>query len=81
MHYLTIKTVSVRRITSNTKFWIKSVTFQGGLLNGKSVHFSPELNNLIGIRGSGKSSILEILRYALNIQLGLQAIDADYKMI
>lgn len=59
--------------------WIKSVTFQGGLLNGKSVHFSPELNNLIGIRGSGKSSILEILRYALNIPLGSQAIDADYK--
>jgi ABC-type lipoprotein export system ATPase subunit len=59
--------------------WIKSVTFQGGLLNGKSVHFSPELNSLIGIRGSGKSSILEILRYALNIPLGSQAIDADYK--
>lgn len=59
--------------------WIKSVTFQGGLLNGKSVHFSPELNNLIGIRGSGKSSILEILRYALNIPLGSQAIDVDYK--
>lgn len=59
--------------------WIKSVTFQGGLLNEKSIHFSPELNNLIGIRGSGKSSILEILRYALNIPLGSQAIDADYK--
>jgi hypothetical protein len=59
--------------------WIKSITFQGGLLSGKSVHFSPELNNPIGIRGSGKSSILEILRYALNIPLSSQAIDADYK--
>jgi hypothetical protein len=59
--------------------WIKSVSFQGGLLSGKTVHFSPELNNLIGIRGSGKSSILEILRYALNIPLGSQAIDSDYK--
>lgn len=59
--------------------WIKSISFQGGLLNGKAVHFSPELNNLIGIRGSGKSSILEILRYALNLPLGAQAIDADYK--
>ena len=59
--------------------WIKSISFQGGLLNGKSVFFSPELNNLIGIRGSGKSSILEILRDALNIQLGSQAIDAGYK--
>lgn len=59
--------------------WIKSISFQGGLLNGKSMYFSPELNNLIGIRGSGKSSVLEILRYALNIPLGAQTIDSDYK--
>ena len=59
--------------------YIKSIAFQGGLLNGEKIFFSPELNNLIGIRGSGKSSILEILRYALNIPLGTQAIDSDYK--
>ncbi len=59
--------------------YIKSIAFQGGLLNDKKVYFSPGLNNLIGIRGSGKSSILEILRYALNIPLGSQAIDSDYK--
>ena len=59
--------------------WIKSVSFQGGMLNGKTISLSPELNSLIGIRGSGKSSILEILRYALNIPLGSQAIDSDYK--
>jgi len=59
--------------------YIKSLSFQGGLLTGKHISFSPELNNLIGIRGSGKSSILEILRYALNIPLGSQAIDKDYK--
>lgn len=59
--------------------YIKSIAFQGGLLNEKKIFFSPELNNLIGIRGSGKSSILEILRYALNIPLGSQAIDSDYK--
>ena len=61
---------------------IKSISFQGSetsLLNGKVVGFSPELNSLIGIRGSGKSSILEILRYALNIPLGSQVIDAEYK--
>jgi len=34
---------------------------------------------LIGIRGSGKSSILEIVRYALNIPFGSQAVDKDYK--
>ena len=59
--------------------WIKSISFQGGMLNGKTISLTPELNSLIGIRGSGKSSILEILRYALNIPLGSQAIDSDYK--
>jgi ABC-type lipoprotein export system ATPase subunit len=59
--------------------YIKSISFQGGLLNGKTVSFSPELNNLIGIRGSGKSSILEILRYTLNIPFGSLSVDKDYK--
>ncbi|GHT32275.1 hypothetical protein AGMMS49574_15470 [Bacteroidia bacterium] len=59
--------------------YIKSISFQGGLLNEKQIYFSPELNNLIGIRGSGKSSILEILRYALNIPFGSQAVDIEYK--
>ncbi|MDR1974010.1 MAG: hypothetical protein LBQ31_04965 [Bacteroidales bacterium] len=59
--------------------YIKSISFQGGLLNGKQISFSPELNNLIGIRGSGKSSILEILRYALNIPFGSQSVDKEYK--
>ena len=58
---------------------IKSIAFQGGLLGGKQIYFSPELNNLIGIRGSGKSSILEILRYVLDIPFGSQAVDKDYK--
>jgi ABC-type lipoprotein export system ATPase subunit len=59
--------------------YIKSIKFEGGLLDQKSVSFSPELNTLIGIRGSGKSSILEILRYILDIPLGPQAIDREYK--
>jgi len=59
--------------------YIKSISFEGGLLDGKTLNFSPELNNIIGIRGSGKSSILEILRYSLNIQLGKQAVDPNYK--
>ncbi len=42
--------------------FIKSISFEGGLLDGKVINFSPELNNFIGIRGSGKSSIIEILR-------------------
>jgi energy-coupling factor transporter ATP-binding protein EcfA2 len=59
--------------------YIKSITFEGGLLKEEKISFSPELNNLIGIRGSGKSSVLEILRYTLNIPLGAQVVDKDYK--
>ena len=59
--------------------YIKSIAFEGGLLEGTRIDFSPELNNLIGIRGSGKSSLLEVLRYVLGISLPINAADPDYK--
>ncbi|MDR1559061.1 MAG: hypothetical protein LBS84_05045, partial [Clostridiales bacterium] len=58
---------------------IRSVDFTGGILDGKSISFSPELNTLIGIRGSGKSSILEVLRYALDIRIDENDTDREYK--
>ncbi len=59
--------------------FIKSILFEGGLLNGKVLDLSPDLNCIIGIRGSGKSSILEILRYTLNIPPGKQVMEREYK--
>lgn len=59
--------------------YIRSIQFDGGILDGQTLHFSPELNTLIGIRGSGKSSILEAVRYALNIPRGEKAQDTKYK--
>jgi predicted ATPase len=72
------------RISLNTKpeiknSYIKSIAFEGGLLEGTRIDFSPELNTLIGIRGSGKSSLLEVLRYVLGISLPVNAADPDYK--
>lgn len=58
---------------------INAIRFDGGLLDGKRVTFSPHLNCLIGIQGSGKSSILESLRYALDVPFGDKAQDQDYK--
>ena len=58
---------------------IKRIRFEGGTLSGRVLRFSPELNTLIGIRGSGKSSVLEVLRYALGISFGDNAGDTDYK--
>ena len=59
--------------------YVKSIIFEGGLLDQKEINLSPELNNFIGIRGSGKSAVLEILRYTLGISLGNQASDREYK--
>ncbi|MBN2738965.1 MAG: hypothetical protein JXR70_18435 [Spirochaetales bacterium] len=58
---------------------IKSISFEGGTLSGQTVHFSPELNTFIGIRGSGKSSILEAVRYVLDYPFGEKAADKEYK--
>lgn len=58
---------------------IRSATFEGGVLDGKTVNFSPHLNTFIGVRGSGKSSILESVRYALDVPFGNKASDQGYK--
>lgn len=62
-----------------TKSYLKSVSFSGGKLNGKTILLSPDLNSFIGIRGSGKSSIIELIRYTLGIDLNQAAADKDYK--
>ena len=58
---------------------IRAVRFEGGLMNGRRLEFSSALNSVIGIRGSGKSSILEAIRYALNLPFGQKAQDTHYK--
>lgn len=58
---------------------VDAIRFEGGMLDGVRVPFSPHLNCLIGIRGSGKSSVLECLRYALGIPFGDKVEDEKYK--
>ncbi len=58
---------------------IKSISFEGGVLGGKTIHLSAELNTFIGIRGSGKSSVLEAIRYVLAIPFGEEEPDQKYK--
>ncbi len=58
---------------------VDAIRFEGGLFDGKRVTFSPHLNCLIGIQGSGKSSVLESLRYALDVEFGDKAQDKEYK--
>lgn len=56
--------------------YIQGISFQGGKLDGQYIGLSDKLNTMIGIRGSGKSSVLEALRYALSIE---PSQDAVYK--
>ncbi|HLP61208.1 MAG TPA: AAA family ATPase, partial [Candidatus Deferrimicrobium sp.] len=67
------------QIPNHTRSFVKEIHFDGGTLNGTTVKFSPGLNTLIGIRGSGKSSIIEALRYTLGIEPGEKAGDPEYK--
>ncbi|HUW68615.1 MAG TPA: histidinol-phosphatase [bacterium] len=59
--------------------YIKSVKIDGGTLDGQALPLAAGLNALIGIRGSGKSSIIEAIRFGLDIPFGEKAQDADYK--
>ncbi len=59
--------------------YVRFIRYQGGFLDGVELTLTPHLNTLIGIRGSGKSAIVETLRYALGIPLGLKAADVAYK--
>ncbi len=47
---------------------IERVSFTGGYLDGLDIEFSEHLNAVIGGRGTGKSTLLESIRYGLEIQ-------------
>lgn len=46
---------------------IVAIAWKGGFLDGASIHFNDNLNVLIGGRGAGKSTVVESLRYALDL--------------
>lgn len=50
------------------------MTWQGGFLDDTSVHLNENLNVLVGGRGTGKSTMVESIRYALGLEpLGEEA--------
>jgi DNA repair ATPase RecN len=51
---------------SHTEF--KTLAWQGGFLDGVSIEFEGNLNVLIGGRGTGKSTVVESLRYVLGLE-------------
>lgn len=68
--------VSHKAENSEKHGYIESLSIEGGKFNEKTFYFSKELNNIIGIRGSGKSAVLEITRDILGLK---SDIDNTYK--
>jgi len=48
---------------------IESIEVAGGFLSGQRIDFSPDLNCLVGGTGTGKSLVLEAVRFALHQQV------------
>lgn len=60
---------------------IKSVSWVGGYLDGVTVPISSDLTALIGGRGAGKSTVIESIRYALDIEPISAQMAKDHKAI
>lgn len=60
---------------------IKSVSWTGGYLDGVSVPISSDLTALIGGRGAGKSTVIESIRFALDIRPISAQMAKDHKAI
>ncbi|MDQ7046099.1 MAG: AAA family ATPase [Sulfurovum sp.] len=59
--------------------YIKSISFNGGKLDGQTIELSSSMNNFVGVRGSGKSSIIEAVRYGLDLEFSDKNADYKYK--
>jgi len=54
-----------------------ALSWQGGFLDGEAIHLNENLNVLIGGRGTGKSTVVESVRYVLGLEpLGEEALKA-----
>ncbi len=61
---------------------IKALSVTGGYLDGVHIDFSRHLNSVIGGRGTGKSTLLECIRYALEIEpIGKNALKQHKEII
>ncbi len=61
---------------------IESLQVMGGYLDGLSVEFSEHLNAVIGGRGTGKSTLLECIRYTLELEpIGKNALKQHNEII
>jgi len=73
--------VSLSDPQSTPRARIKNVSWVGGFLDKLTVPISSDLTALIGGRGAGKSTVIESLRYALDLRPISTQMDKDHKII
>jgi energy-coupling factor transporter ATP-binding protein EcfA2 len=56
---------------------VKGLRMSGGFLDGESIHFGPNLNCIIGGRGTGKSTTFEVVRCLTGQPGGSSVVDSD----
>lgn len=59
------------------RVWIETIKIEGGTLDGFHENLSRGLNVLIGGRGTGKSSVIELIRFCLGALASSEAIGKD----
>lgn len=57
--------------------WIESIRIEGGTLDGFAQQLRPGLNVIIGGRGTGKSSVIELIRFCLGSPSSSDSIAKD----
>jgi len=63
-------------VPTSTPF-ILGATVGGGFLKGQSIHFSRNLNCIIGGRGTGKSTTFEAVRCLTGVESGAEVVDSE----
>lgn len=56
-------------LPDTARVWVKQLTLNPGTDRAVEIPFNASLNTLIGIRGGGKSSVLEAVRFVLELAL------------
>jgi ABC-type lipoprotein export system ATPase subunit len=51
--------------TPTSATWVERLEVEGGFLDGLDLAFAPGLNAIIGARGTGKTSIIELIRFCI----------------
>lgn len=67
--------------TGTPRARLRAISWQGGFLDGTRVPISSDLTTLIGGRGTGKSTLVESLRYALALDPIGEGAARDHKAI